>query len=79
MVIVRGQDDVQAKGSFKRVARANLPNGQNIAVATCRTGESLEDEAALMQRLGRHPHLVRFFGLSVDPLGVQHLVTEWAR
>ena len=72
------RDQRPAAGSFKRVVRAHL-RGCNVAVAACPTGESLEVEASVLHRLGRHPHIVRFLGLAKDSQGVDHLVTEWAR
>jgi hypothetical protein len=65
------------RGGFKQIKRAAL-GSRNVAVASCRDGESPEVEADIMHRLGCHPHIVRFYGLTTDPRGVQHLVTEFA-
>jgi len=65
-------------GGFKQVQRASL-KGLDVAVSSCRNGESVEVEASVMYRLGCHPHIVRFYGLASDPQGVQHLVTAFAR
>lgn len=68
-----------AEGSYKRVVRGRLvSDGRSIAVGRCRNGESLEVEAEVMHRLGRHPHIVPFLGVAVDESGTEHLVTEWA-
>ena len=72
------QDQRPAAGSFKRVVRGHL-RGCNVAVAACPTGESLQVEASVLHRLGRHPHIVKFLGLAKDSEGVDHLVTEWSR
>lgn len=75
------ENEVQqaAAGSYKRVIRGKLSvDGRSVAVGSCRNGESLEVEAEVMHRLGRHPRIVPFLGLAIDDSGTEHLVTEWA-
>lgn len=73
-----GFRDQPVAGGFKQMVRGVYGN-RNVAVSSCRSGGSLEEEAEMMQRLGRHPHIVSFVGLATDAEGVEHLVTEFAR
>ena len=64
-------------GSFKTVHRGLLGGRQEVAVLTIRSG-ACDTEAAVFERLGRHPRLTRLLGTSADPEGRSILVTEFA-
>ena len=68
-------------GSFKSVYRGELhirgaPKPVDVAISKMRNG-SIETEAKMFLRLGRHPRVVRFCGQCIDGED-QFLVTEWA-
>ena len=67
-----------AHGSFKSVHRGTLQGrSEPIAVSRMRMGGSCEEEAKTLVKLGRHPDLVRYFGLCTE--GPEHLLlTELA-
>ena len=64
-------------GSFKTVHRGLLDGRHEVAVLTIRSG-ACDTEAAVFERLGRHPRLTRLLGTSTDPGGRAVLVTEFA-
>ena len=69
-------------GSSKRVFRAQLrlpgfPRAKTVAALEMRNG-TVDTEASVFLRLGRHPHLVRFFGQCTEGDN-QFLVTEFAQ
>eukprot|EP00191_Tetraselmis_sp_GSL018_P015227 CAMPEP_0177588188 /NCGR_PEP_ID=MMETSP0419_2-20121207/6089_1 /TAXON_ID=582737 /ORGANISM="Tetraselmis sp., Strain GSL018" /LENGTH=692 /DNA_ID=CAMNT_0019078363 /DNA_START=162 /DNA_END=2237 /DNA_ORIENTATION=+ len=64
-------------GSSKTVHSA-LWHDEEVAVLILRSG-SARSEAAVFERLGRHPQLTRLLGTSRDPYGSHVLVTELAR
>jgi hypothetical protein len=63
-----GQDKSVYRGFWK---------GKNVAILHMRRG-SCETEARIFTLLGRHPHLVKFYGVAVGQDGSQNLVTELA-
>ena len=63
-----GQDKSVYRGFWK---------GSNVAILHIRRG-SCETEARIFSLLGRHPHLVTFYGVAVAEDGSQNLVTELA-
>jgi len=67
-----------AHGSFKSVHRGTLQGrSEPIAVSRMRNGGSCEVEAKTLVKLGRHPDLVRYFGLCTEG-PEQLLLTELA-
>ena len=66
-------------GSFKSLERG-FWRGREVAVGAVRDGGAahLDGEVALMERLGPHPHIVAFHGVTNSPCGREHLVTELA-
>ena len=68
-----------AHGSFKSVHRGTLQGrSEPIAVLRMRMGGSCEEEAKKLVNLGRHPNLVRYFGLCTEG-PEQLLLTELAQ
>jgi tyrosine-protein kinase shark len=68
-----------AHGSFKSVHRGTLQGcSELIAVLRMRNGGSCEEEAKTLVKLGRHPDLVRYFGLCTEGPD-QLLLTELAQ
>ena len=71
-------EHVIASGSFKSVHRGTLQGrSEPIAVLRMRMGGSCEEEAAKLVKLGRHPGLVRYFGVCTEG-PEQLLLTELA-
>ena len=67
-----------AHGSFKTVYRGMLRgHSEPIAVLRMKAGGSCEEEAATLVKLGRHPSLVRYFGMCNEGPD-QLLLTELA-
>lgn len=67
-----------AHGSFKSVHRGKLQGrSESIAVSRMRMGGSCEEEAKTLVKLGRHPDLVRYFGICTEG-PEQLLLTELA-
>jgi len=62
-------------GSFKTVHEGSF-RGKKVAVLKVRAG-SCDQEAKVLLRLGRHPHLVQYFGRCKDS-DVEYLLTELA-
>lgn len=70
------------KGSFKEVHRAiyDMPGSdasREVAVMKVQSGD-VAKEAKVLLKIGRHPHLVRFLGLSNDGAEEQLMVMEFA-
>jgi hypothetical protein len=63
-----GQDKSVYRGFWK---------SKNVAILHMRRG-SCDTEARIFTLLGRHPHLVKFYGVAVGEDGSQNLVTELA-
>uniref|UniRef100_A0A061S910 Fibroblast growth factor receptor 1 n=1 Tax=Tetraselmis sp. GSL018 TaxID=582737 RepID=A0A061S910_9CHLO len=63
-------------GDIKSVHRALL-GGKQVALLNLRRN-SVDTEAAVFERLGRHPKLTRLLGMSRDPDGNRLLITEYA-
>eukprot|EP00191_Tetraselmis_sp_GSL018_P002516 CAMPEP_0177607666 /NCGR_PEP_ID=MMETSP0419_2-20121207/18043_1 /TAXON_ID=582737 /ORGANISM="Tetraselmis sp., Strain GSL018" /LENGTH=621 /DNA_ID=CAMNT_0019102271 /DNA_START=825 /DNA_END=2690 /DNA_ORIENTATION=+ len=70
------QGSALGSGSSKTVYRARW-HDQDVAVLTLRSGEA-NSEATVFERLGRHPRLTRFLGMSRDLEGHRVIITEFA-
>ena len=76
-------EDIQVQGpplgagGFKTVHMGLLDGRHEVAVLTIRRG-ACDMEAAVFERLGRHPRLTWLLGTSADPEGRSVLVTEFA-
>ena len=72
------EDAILTTGSFKTVHRGTLAGHMNpVAISKMRQGDSCEEEAAILIKLGRHAGLVRYLGMCIDGPD-QLLVTELA-
>ena len=64
-------------GGQDKSAYRGFWEGKNVALLLVRRG-TCDTEAKTFTKLGTHPHLITFFGLSVLPNGKQSLVVELA-